>query len=220
MLFKICFLDFTERSKCVVELVGIKNPHVSTGKKKEKAPSYSSTQITGSNQSTMKLIVDSSSDDTEMEEKPRLHRLRKRTARTSVAQSQGTVASKSAIQPGLLMVKVEEKRHHPTGHKRQKINNNVSALPSDSRPPIDDLQQSTVRVQSALVHASLCLVENCTFTLCEKMKKVGHHVRLCQLRKECFLYSQFTFFLHRLFQFAKLIVIYFKHAVQNVVVLI
>jgi hypothetical protein len=35
-----------------------------------------------------------------------------------------------------------------------------------------------------------------------------------------FLCSQFTLFLHRLFQVASLIVIYFKHAVQNVVVLI
>jgi hypothetical protein len=151
---KICILVSTdmqldERSKCVVELVRRKNPPLSTEEKKQKAPVYSSNQTTAeSKQPTMKLIVDSSSDDTDMDKKPRLRKLRKRPARTCVAQSQGTVASKPAVQPGLLMVKVEEELRKQTGHKRQKTSNNVSALPSDSRPPFD-LQKSTVRVRSA-----------------------------------------------------------------------
>jgi hypothetical protein len=60
---------------------------MSTEKEKEKAPACSSIQITGSNQPTMKLIVDSLSEDTERKRKFRLRRLLKRPTRTCVTQS-------------------------------------------------------------------------------------------------------------------------------------
>ena len=178
------FADHVEKMReCVVVLDRIPE---STPEKRNQLNISSSSSISTTQSKQLKemLTVNHSSNEPESQEESRVHNSRIRTIPASVNQPRPSVVPKPWVQPDLSIVKVEEKHRQPI-----KV-----VKPSNITRSSIDPEKSLERVQLALVHVSRCFVENCTFTLCQKMKSIANHVRTCKLKNEskCSLCEQFT----------------------------